>query len=177
MTNNQILKKLSQDMRMRNFSHYTYDSYMRKTKEMMVYFNKSLEKVTIDELRDYLYKYLLNERKMADKTVNYYNSIIRFIYEVTLDKVLNKRQIPIRKRKKTVYKVLTKEKLSTFFACVDNYKFKTIFMLAYGSGLRIGEITNLRVEDIDSKTELLQIAIMWETFKKKAAMVKKVTLK
>ena len=35
MTNNQILKKLSQDMRMRNFSHYTYDSYMRKTKEMM----------------------------------------------------------------------------------------------------------------------------------------------
>jgi hypothetical protein len=48
MTNNQILKKLSQDMRMRNFSHYTYDSYMRKTKEMMVYFNKSLEKVTID---------------------------------------------------------------------------------------------------------------------------------
>ena len=25
-------------------------------------------------------------------------------------------------------------------------------MLAYGSGLRIGEITNLQVEDIDSKT-------------------------
>ena len=40
MTNNQILKKLSQDMRMRNFSHYPYDSYMKKTKEMMVYFNK-----------------------------------------------------------------------------------------------------------------------------------------
>lgn len=48
---------------------------------------------------------------MADKTVNYYNSIIRFVYEVTLDKVLNKRQIPMRKRKKTVYKVLTKEEL------------------------------------------------------------------
>ena len=57
----------------------------------------------------------------------------------------------MRKRKRTVYKVLTKEKLSTFFACVNNYKFKTIFMLAYGSGLRIGGITNLRVEDIDSK--------------------------
>ena len=58
----------------------------------------------------------------------------------------------MRKNKKTVYKVLTKEELSAFFNCVDNYKFKTIFMLAYGSGLRIGEITNLRVEDIDSKT-------------------------
>lgn len=50
MTNNQILKKLSQDMKMRNFSHYTYDSYMRKTKEMIGYFNKTLEKVTIEEL-------------------------------------------------------------------------------------------------------------------------------
>lgn len=57
----------------------------------------------------------------------------------------------MRKKKKTVYKVLTKEELSTFFNCVDNYKFKTIFMIAYGSGLRIGEITNLHISDIDSK--------------------------
>ena len=151
MTNQQLLKKLSQDMKMRNFSHYTYDTYMSKTKEMIKYFNKPLEEVTIEELRDFLYKYLLNERKLADRTVNYYNSIIRFVFEVTLDKLLNKKQIPMRKRKKTVYKVLTKEELSTFFNCVDDYKFKTIFMLAYGSGLRIGEIANLRVEDIDSR--------------------------
>ena len=57
----------------------------------------------------------------------------------------------MRKRKKGVYKVLTKEELSTFFNCVDDYKFKTIFMIAYGSGLRIGEIVNLHISDIDSK--------------------------
>ena len=77
-------------MRMRNFSHYTYDSYMRKTKEMMVYFNKSLEKVTIDELRDYLYKYLLNERKMADKTVNYYR-ISNWIWGIAIYIYRNRR--------------------------------------------------------------------------------------
>ena len=151
MTNNQLLKKLSQDMRMRNFSHYTYDTYMSKTKEMIRYFNKPIEEVNIKELRDFLYKYLVVERKLAEKTVNYYNSIIRFVYEVTLDKLINKKQLPMMKLKKKVYKVLTKEELSTFFKCVEDYKFKTIFMLAYGSGLRIGEIVNLRVEDIDSK--------------------------
>ena len=151
MTNSQLLKKLSQDMKMRNFSHYTYDTYMSKTKEMIKHFDKTLEEVTIEELRNFWYKYLVNERKLADRTINYYNSIIRFVYEVTLDKVLNKKQIPMRKRKKTVYKVLTKEDLSAFFLYVNDFKFKTIFMLAYGSGLRIGEITNLRVEDIDSK--------------------------
>lgn len=152
MTNNQLLKKLSEDMKMRNFSHYTYDAYMGKTREMIRYFNKPMEKVTMEELRYFLYQHLLIERKLADRSINYYNSIIRFVYEVTLDKVLNKKQLPMRKRKRGVYKVLTREELGSFFNCVDDFKFKTIFMLAYGAGLRIGEIANLRVEDIDSKT-------------------------
>ena len=152
MTNNQLLKKLSEDMKMRNFSHYTYDAYMGKTREMIRYFNKPMEKVTMEELRYFLYQHLLIERKLADRSINYYNSIIRFVYEVTLDKILNKKQLPMRKKKKAVYKVLTREELGAFFNCVDDFKFKTIFMLAYGAGLRIGEIANLRVEDIDSKT-------------------------
>jgi len=152
MTNNQLLKKLSEDMKMRNFSHYTYDAYMGKTREMIRYFNKPMEKVTMEELRYFLYQHLLIERKLADRSINYYNSIIRFVYEVTLDKALNKKQLPMRKKKRAVYKVLTREELGAFFNCVDDFKFKTIFMLAYGAGLRIGEIANLRVEDIDSKT-------------------------
>ena len=153
MKNIGLIKKMKKDMHMRNFSKYTYDSYLLKTKDIMRYFgDKQLENVTTDELRDFLLKYLKNERKLSDRSINYYNSVIRFIYEVTLDKVINKKQLPMRKQKKTVYKVLTKEELGAFFNCVDNYKYITIFMLAYGSGLRIGEITNLQVEDIDGKT-------------------------
>ena len=152
MTNEQLIKKMKEDMRIRNFAKYTYDSYLGKTKDIMKYFGeKKLEEVTTEELRGFLLKYLKEERKLADRSINYYNSVIRFIYEVTLDKVLNKKQLPMRKQKKTVYKVLTKEELSTFFNACDNFKFKTIFMLVYGSGLRIGEVANLRVEDIDSK--------------------------
>ena len=151
MTNEQLIKKMKEDMRIRNFAKYTYDSYLGKTKDIMKYFGeKKLEEVTTEELRGFLLKYLKEERKLADRSINYYNSVIRFIYEVTLDKVLNKKQLPMRKQKKTVYKVLTKEELSTFFYVCDNFKFKTIFMLVYGSGLRIGEVANLRVEDIDS---------------------------
>ena len=142
---------MKKDMKLRNFSHYTYDSYLWKTKDMMRYFGKEIENLTTEELRNFLLKYLKDERKLSDRSINYYNSVIRFVYEVTLDKVLNKKQLPMRKEKKTVYKVLTKEELSTFFNVIENYKFKTIFMLIYGSGLRVGEVVNLRVEDIDSK--------------------------
>ena len=78
----------------------------------MKYFGeKKLEDVTTEELRRFLLKYLKDERKLGDRSINYYNSVIRFIYEVTLDKVLNKKQIPKRKQKRCVYKVLTKEEL------------------------------------------------------------------
>ena len=152
MTNEQLIKKMKEDMNMRNFSKYTYDSYLGKTRDIIRYYGeKQLEEVTTEELREFLLKYLKDERKLSDRSINYYNSVIRFIYEVTLDKLINKKQLPMRKKKKTLYKVLTKEELSTFFNVCDNFKFKTIFMLVYGSGLRIGEVANLRVEDIDSK--------------------------
>ena len=104
MTNKQLLNKMKNDMRMRNFSHYTYDSYLGKTKDIMKYFGeKKLEDVTTEELRRFLLKYLKDERKLGDRSINYYNSVIIFIYEVTLDKVLNKKQIPMRKQKKCVW--------------------------------------------------------------------------
>ena len=71
MTNEQVLEKISKDMQMRNYSHYKYYSYMHKGKEIIDYFNKPIEEVTTEELRDFLFNYLTEERKLADRSVNY----------------------------------------------------------------------------------------------------------
>lgn len=151
MTNQEILNKMDQDMKMRGFSHWTSDSYFRKTKDVMKYFNKSLEEVTTEELRNYLMKYLKEEKNLSERSVNYYNSVIRFLYEVTMDKLINKKQLPMYRKRRKMKDVITKEELSTFFNACDNYMYKTIFMMIYGSGLRISEAVNLKIEDIDSK--------------------------
>ena len=151
MTNEQIISKMRDDMKMRGFSHWTEESYLLKTKDIMKYFKKPMEEVKIEELRDFLLKYLKEERKLSERSVNYYNSVIRFIYEVTLDKLINKKQLPMYRKRRKMKDVLTKEELSTFFNACENYMYKTIFMMIYGSGLRISEAVNLRIEDIDSK--------------------------
>lgn len=150
MTNEEMLQKMEEDMKLRNFSKYSFYTYSHKATEIVRYFNKPMEEVTTKEMRDFLLM-LKEERKLEDRTVNYYNSILRFLYEVTLDIVLNKKQIPMLKNKRKICKVLTKEELSAFFHACDDSKYKTIFMLIYGSGLRIGETANLRIEDIESK--------------------------
>lgn len=55
------------------------------------------------------------------------------------------------KEKRRLPKILSDEELNVFFNACENYEYKTIFMLIYGSGLRISEATNLRIEDVDSK--------------------------
>ena len=65
MINEQLLEKMSKDMQMRNFSKYTYYAYMHKGKEIIKYFNKPMEEVTTEELRDFLFNYLTEERKLA----------------------------------------------------------------------------------------------------------------
>ena len=151
MSNEEIIKKMKEDMEMRGFSHHTKDSYLRKTKDVMKYFKKPIEEVTIEELRNFLLIYLKEEKNLSERSVNYYNSVIRFMYEVTMDKLINKKQLPMYRKRRKMKDVLTKEELSTFFNACDNYMYKTIFMLIYGSGLRISEALNLRIEDIDSR--------------------------
>ena len=151
MTNKQLLEKLKEDMEMRGFSKHTKASYYRKAKEITEYFKKPMRQVKIQELRDYLLKYLRQERGLTEKSVNYYNNVIRFIYDVVIDVPINKRQLPLYKGKRRLPKILRYEELNVFFNACENYKYKTIFMMIYGSGLRISEATNIRVEDIDSK--------------------------
>ena len=55
------------------------------------------------------------------------------------------------KEKIRLPKILSDKELNVFFNACENYEYKTIFMLIYGSGLRISEATNLRIEDVDSK--------------------------
>jgi len=75
MTNQELLQKMKEDMEMRGFSHWTKESYELKAKDTMRYFKKPMEEVTIDELREYLLKYLKEERKLSERSVNYYNSV------------------------------------------------------------------------------------------------------
>ena len=151
MTNKQLLEHLKEDMELRGFSKHTKASYYRKAKEITEYFGKPMRQVKIQELREYILKYLREERGLTEKSANYYNHVIRFIYDVVIDVPINKRQLPLYKIKRRLPKILSEEELNVFFNACDNYMYKTIFMMIYGTGLRISEATNIRIEDIDSK--------------------------
>ena len=65
--------------------------------------------------------------------------------------------MPRPKRERRLPVVLSREEVQRLFAVVKNIKHKALFMVAYDAGLRLSEILNLRIEDIDSHRMVIRI--------------------
>jgi len=90
-------------------------------------------------------------------TINNYNSILRFFYEVTLEKNLNYRRIPHSKVHKTRPEVLSPDELLVYFDEINNPKHFAFFLNLYGSGLRISEMASLKTHHIMKNKMLLHV--------------------
>jgi integrase/recombinase XerD len=65
--------------------------------------------------------------------------------------------IPHAKKPRRLVTVMLGSEVELLLAHTRSPKYRAIFMLAYGAGLRIGEIRHLRVDDIDSKRGLIHV--------------------
>lgn len=151
MTNNQILARMLDDIKLRGLSDTTKEGYIGKVKYFIEYFDKPIATLDEEDIRNFL-KHLIEDKNLTSGTVNIYNSAIRFLYGVTLNKTLNLKQIPRLKKNRKIPEFFTKEEFNNFINACDNLKYLAIFMTLYGAGLRVSEVTHLRICDIDSKS-------------------------
>lgn len=150
MTQEQVLEKLTTDIHLRGLSNHTVNEYRDKARIFMRHFGKSADEMGEAEFRIFL-EYLDSEGRLAPSSINGYNSALRFLFEVTLEQNLNYKRLPRMKEPIKIPPTLIKEDVLRFLNTIDNLRYKTIFSLIYGSGLRLSEGQKLRVQDIDSK--------------------------
>ena len=58
---------------------------------------------------------------------------------------------------KSIISTLTKTEIESIVAQTENYKYRTIIRLAYGSGLKLSEVINLKVGDLDFESPLIHV--------------------
>lgn len=151
MTQQEILDKLSTDIRLRGMSKDTEIEYVTKAKVFMRHFNKPADEMGEKEFRAFL-EYLDREKKLTPASINTYNSGLRFLFEVTLELDLNYKRLPRKKDPIKLPTAFTRQEIIWFLEAIDDStKYKAIFSLIYGCGLRLSEITKLRIKDIDSE--------------------------
>ena len=120
------------------------------------YGNLEIENIDEAKITEYL-RYLVMDRKVSTSTQNIAINAIKFYYEKVL-KGNRKIYLVDRPRKeKTLPNVLNDEEICNLFKSIDNIKHKCILMLAYSAGLRLGELINVKIKDIDPKRKQIRI--------------------
>lgn len=150
MTEEQAIAKMKEDIELRNLSENTHRNYMRNVKKFIAFCGKPVEDLDESDVRRFI-RYLKEEKHLAPVTVNTYSAAIRFFFAVSLNRPMNYLQIPLMKVPKKLPNILTREEVRDLIRVCTNTKHRALLLLAYGSGLRCGEIERLRVKDIDSK--------------------------
>ena len=149
-TNEQILSRMAEDLMLRGLASGTQHDYLMHARLFLEWAKQPAEAMDEENIRAYL-NYLISDKRLAVSTVNTYNAALRFLYAVTLNRNLNYRQIPRLKQVRSLPEILTKPELTKVFEKASTLQNKAILMTLYGAGLRLSEVCNLRVRDIDSK--------------------------
>ena len=153
---NELLEKMKMNLEIAGFSPKTQNDYMRHVKLFQKHFDKHLEHMGYDEVREFLH-HAITKRKLSCSYVNQAYSAVRFFYETILGWNWNMKQVPRVKREKTLPAVLSLNEVKAIFNVTKNIKHRAILMTTYAAGLRVGEVANLKIYDIDSKN--MQILI------------------
>jgi site-specific recombinase XerD len=130
----------------RKLSHQTIKAYVYYVKDFFSYCKKEPNELTKKDVKDYLDQ--LAARELSGNTLNVALNSVRFL----LDWVLFKRwrlHIKYSKVPKALPTVLTKDEIVKMINATLSVKHRLIISLMYSAGLRVSELINLRVRDLE----------------------------
>jgi len=148
--------RMERDLEIRGFSLSTRQAYLARMKAMVRFFMRPPDELTLEDIHAYQL-HLTRDCRVGWATFNQSVCAIRFFYGVTLEKDWDIQRIPYQKTGRKLPVVLSCEEVSKLFQVVTNLKHRAILMTAYAGGLRVSEVTHLRVRDVDGQRMMLRV--------------------
>jgi len=151
-----LLSEFINYLKLKGYSTNTIKSYKGHFMKFLEYID--YDEVNINSLRIKHYLlHLLDKEGLSHSYVNQAINAIKFYMQYvahdqeTIDKIIRP------KKQKKLPLVLSEMEVKKILEAVTNQKHKLILMLAYSAGLRVSEVVNLKISDIDSNRMLLKI--------------------
>jgi site-specific recombinase XerD len=143
-------------MTLRRFSPKTQKSYLSSVTGLARYFKLSPEKINQEMIEEYML-HVMQDRKLKWGSCNTILVGLRFFYIKILGQESLFINIPINKKGRLLPEILSSDELENLFTVMTNQKHKTLLMTAYAAGLRVSELVNLKVADIDNKRMMIRV--------------------
>jgi site-specific recombinase XerD len=155
-----LRQKLIDEIEVRGLSRNTRESYVGFVSRLSRHYRRPPDQISDDELKAYLL-HLLREKKNGPGTLCIAVSALRFFYGRVLQRPTEAIETALPRMKKPVLRprVYSPEQIGKLLQ-VDglNLKHRTMLMVTYAAGLRVGEVVQLRPEDILSERGQIRIA-------------------
>ena len=118
--------------------------------------NRCVDDLEEEHIKSYIL-FLLQKKRYSETQAHTAINAIKFYFEKVLRRPQIVVQIPRPKKPWQLPKVHATEQVSRIIQATNNEKHKTMLMLAYGSGLRLEEIINLKIADINSARMVIEV--------------------
>jgi len=150
-----LRQRLVDDMAMRRFSRETQRNYVRDVGRLATFLGRRPDTATADDLRRFQV-----EQQDAGTPVPTMNSIVsalRFFFTRTVDRPDLARKLVRLARPRKLPVVLSRDEVARLLNATTCLKHQAALSVAYGAGLRVAEVSALKVSDVDSERMLLRV--------------------
>ena len=144
-------------LKLKQYSPKTLKTYSSMLHLFMDFYkSRVLNDLSDEDIREYLL-YLVDQKKVSQSYQNQAINAIKFYYEQVTGRPTQTYYLQRPKLEKTLPSVLSEDDVLQILKQVDNLKHKTALSLIYSAGLRVGELINLKICDIDSSRSQIRI--------------------
>lgn len=152
--NQKIIKICEEKFIYLNYSSRTRDNYLSHIRPFLESLgDKQVIHCNSQDFQSYLNSYKFTSVSQQNQVIN----AIRFLYKFGLNKKYDKVSFKRPKSEKKLPKVVDGEFIKSQLSKIENIKHRAILTLTFSVGLRVSEIVNIKIEDIDSKRMLIHI--------------------
>jgi site-specific recombinase XerD len=150
-----LRQRLIDDMSMRRFSAATERNYIRDVGRFATFLGRPPDTATAEDLRRFQVDQ--QESGVPVPTMNSIVAALRFFFTHTLDRPDLARKLVRVAHPRTLPVVLSRDEVARLLDATTCLKHQAALSVAYGAGLRVSEVSALKVRDIDSERMLIRV--------------------
>ena len=150
-----LRRRMTEDMTARQLSSDSQRSHIRSCKRFAAFLGRSPSSASRDDIRDF--QLHLAKDAVSVSTRNAVMSGVKFLFRVTLRRLDLAEEIYHLPEPRKAPVVMSVNEVKRLLAVARPLKAKVMLSIAYGTGMRAGEVCRLKVGDIDSDQMIIRI--------------------
>lgn len=150
-----LRRRFVEELTRRNYASRTIETYVAAVARTAKHFGRSPDRLTPDQLREF--QLHLIAQAVSWSLFNQVACALRFLYRHVLDRPDFVPFVVFGKKPRTLPVVLSPADVRRLLEAVPPGRNRLMLRIAYGCGLRVSELTHLRVADIDGTRRTLWV--------------------